>query len=158
MQPTGRAGATRDRTQLMRKSLGGSRPSRDADILEVAHMGEPRRDAAIKGKTIQFRWTEGPTKGATHEHVFHEDGTVEWRDAEPSGPQRSAEGAQGSRPPERPVYAAIEVADQAYVVSYLAPSGYTLTVILNFRDQRLIGFASAAKEWYPLRGTFEVVK
>jgi len=31
-------------------------------------------------------------------------------------------------------------------------------VVLNFRDQQLIGFASGAKEWYPLRGTFEVVK
>ena len=118
-------------------------------------MTEPSRDPAIRGKTIQFKWTEGPTKGTSHEHVFHEDGTVEWRDAESSEPPGHS--ARQSRPPEKPSYAAIKVADEAYVVSYLAPSGYTLTVVLNFRDQQLIGFASAAKEWYPVRGTFKVM-
>ena len=116
-------------------------------------MTEPGRDPAIRGKTIQFKWTEGPTKGTTHEHVFHEDGTVEWRDA-----KQSESGRDGSRPVERPAYAAIKVAEETYVVSYLAASGYTLTVVLNFGDQQLIGFASGAKEWFPVRGTFKVVK
>lgn len=120
-------------------------------------MSEPSRDPAIRGKIIQFRWAEGPTKGTTHEHTFHQDGTVEWRDAEHSEPSRSADGTRRSQASEKPVYAAIKVAEQAYLVSYLAASGYTLTVVLNFRDQQLIGFASAAKEWYPVRGTFEVV-
>ena len=40
-------------------------------------MPEVQRDPAIRGKTIRLKWTEGPTKGATHEHVFHNDGTVE---------------------------------------------------------------------------------
>jgi molybdenum cofactor biosynthesis protein MoaF len=119
-------------------------------------MTMPSRDRAIQGKTIQFRWTEGPTKGAAHEHVFHEDGTVEWHAAEPSQPAR--DGAERSRPAEKPPYAAIKVAEEAYVVSYLAASGYTLTVVLNFHTQQLVGFASAAKEWYPVRGTFKVVK
>ena len=120
-------------------------------------MTGPSRDPAIRGKTIQFRWTEGPTRGITHVHVFHPDGTVEWHDITPS---QSAEGKrpQESGPPERPVYAAVAVADGAYLVSYLAPSGYTLSVVLNFQDHQLIGFASSAKEWFPVRGTFEVVK
>jgi MoaF N-terminal domain len=119
-------------------------------------MTEPSRDPAIRGKTIQFRWTEGPTEGVTHEHVFYPDGTVEWRDTTP----QSAEGKQPrqSGPPERPAYAAVAVADGVYIVSYLAPSGYTLTVVLNFQNRRLIGFASSAKDWFPVRGTFEVVK
>jgi hypothetical protein len=50
----------------------------------------------------------------------------------------------------------MKVADQIYAVSYLAPSGFTLTVVLNFRDQSMVGFASGAKDWFPLRGTFEV--
>jgi hypothetical protein len=112
-------------------------------------MTEPTRDSAVRGKTIQFRWTEGPTKGMTHEHIFHPDGTVEWHDAG----KRSRE----SGPPEKPTYAAVAVADGAYLVSYLAASGYTLTVVLNFNDQQLIGFASSAKEWFPVRGTFAVV-
>ena len=112
-------------------------------------MTEPIRDPAIRGKTIQFRWTDGPTKGMTHEHIFHLDGTVEWHDAE----RRVDRGG----PSEKATYAAVPVADGAYLVSYLAASGYTLTVVLNFSDRQLIGVASSAKEWFPVRGTFEVV-
>ena len=45
-----------------------------------------QRAPAIRGKTIRLTWTDGPTKGTTHEHVFHDDGTVEWRDA--ANPQK----------------------------------------------------------------------
>lgn len=120
-------------------------------------MTEPSRDPAIRGKTIQFKWTEGPTRGMTHEHVFHPDGTVEWRDAQPLGSgQPAGRPAQGR--PEKPSYAAIKVAEQTYLVSYLAASGYTLTVVLNFGNQQLTGFASSAKDWHLVRGTFEVAK
>jgi len=121
-------------------------------------MTETLRAPAIRGKTIRLTWTAGPTKGATHEHVFHQDGTVEWRRTDVSekkptaAPSRKAEAKQ-----ERAPYAALPVADDIYVVSYLAPSGYTLTVVLNLRDHRMVGFASGAKEWYPAHGTFEVV-
>jgi phenolic acid decarboxylase len=107
------------------------------------------RAEAIRGKAIQLIWTEGPTQGRTHEHVFHQDGTVEWRDAD--GPDKGDAGK------ERPVYAAMEVANGVYAVSYLAPSGYTLTVVLNFQDRKMVGFASSAKDWHPVRGRFEVV-
>ena len=32
------------------------------------------RAEAIRGKTVRLTWTEGPTEGATHVHVFHQDG------------------------------------------------------------------------------------
>jgi MoaF N-terminal domain len=118
-------------------------------------MTQPDRDPAIRGQTIRFKWTHGPTKGTTYEHVFHEDGTVEWHDA---GPSKPASPGAPPHAPERPAYAASQVAEGAYVVSYLAPSGYTLTVVLNFSNRQLIGFASSAKEWFPVRGTFEVVR
>jgi hypothetical protein len=112
-------------------------------------MTSPPRAAEISGRTIRFIWEDGPTKGLTHEHVFHDDGTVEWRDAaEP----RKAGGAK-----ERPGYGAFKVAEGIFVVSYLAPSGYTLTVVLNFGDRRIVGFASGASDWYPVQGRFEVV-
>jgi hypothetical protein len=107
------------------------------------------RAEAIRGKTIRLTWTEGPTRGATHEHLFHQDGTVEWRDA--------GAGGKGGAAKERPAYAAVEAADGVYAVSYLSSSGYTLTVVLNFRDQKVVGFASSAKEWHPVRGSFEVM-
>jgi hypothetical protein len=112
--------------------------------------------AAVRGKTIRLTWTEGPTKGTTHEHVFHQDGTVEWHDAAAKGSPSKA--PQTSRPKEKPQYAALRVADDVYAVSYLAASGYTLTVVLNFKDRRMVGFASGAKDWHPVQGTFAVVK
>jgi len=83
-------------------------------------MPDPELTDAVRGHTIRFTWMGGPTEGKTHEHVFHADGTVEWRDA-------------GT--PEKP----------------------QLTVVLNFQDRSIVGFASGAKEWYPLRGRLEVV-
>lgn len=111
-------------------------------------MTDVQRAAEIRGKTISFQWTDGPTKGKTHVHDFHEDGTVEWRDA--GAPKKDGPAK------ERVEYAAVKVADGVYLVSYLAPSGFTLTVALNFHDSRIVGFASGAKEWHSVQGTFEV--
>ncbi len=120
-------------------------------------MKDVERAPAIRGKTIRFVWTEGPTKGKTHEHVFHQDGTVTWSDPDTAKAAQPAASRAAATPKEKPPYGATRVADEIYAVSYLAPSGYTLTVVLNFRDQQLLGFVSAAKEWYSVRGTFEVV-
>jgi MoaF N-terminal domain len=116
---------------------------------------------AIRGTTMRWTWTEGPTKGMVHEHVFHDDGTVEWHDAglaPAKKPPDAAAGAHGSTRPERPPYAAFEVTPEVFAVSYLsASSGFTLTVVLNFATRQLVGVASGGKDWFPLRGTFEVV-
>ena len=111
-------------------------------------MATLQQAAEISGKTMLFKWTEGPTKGKTYEHIFHPDGTVEYH----------AAGQRGGSPKEKPPYAAEKVAENVYAVSYLAPSGYTLTTVLNFDDHRMVGFASGAKDWYPVKGTFEVVE
>jgi hypothetical protein len=116
-------------------------------------MGEIPRAAAIRGTTMRWAWNEGPTKGQVHEHIFHKDGTVEWREA------GKASGAKGGSAggTERPPYAAFEVTPEVYAVSYLAPSGFTLTVVLNFATRQLVGFASGKDQWFPVSGTFEVV-
>ncbi len=113
-------------------------------------MQNVQRASEIRGKTMLFTWTDGPTKGKTYEHVFHQDGTVDFHatNAESKGPSKPA-GA-------KPQYAAIKVAEGVYAVSYLAQP-YTLTAVLNFDDHRMVGFASDAKDWYPVKGTFEVV-
>lgn len=121
-------------------------------------MKEVERAAAIRGRTLRFVWTEGPTKGKTHEHVFHQDGTVTWSDVDPSKTAKPAGGPPAANAKEKSEYGATRVTDKIYLVSYLAPSGYTLTVVLSFDDEQLMGFASGAKEWYPLRGRFQVVK
>jgi len=123
-------------------------------------MADIPRAGAIRGTTMRWAWTEGPTQGMVHEHVFHDDGTVEWHDAgsAPKKPPKEAAGAHGSTPPERVPYAAFEVTPEVFAVSYLSPSsGFTLTVVLNFATRQLVGVASGAKDWFPLRGTFEVV-
>ena len=102
----------------------------------------------ISGHTVRFIWTHGPTAGSTHEHVFHEDGSVDYH---------KVGGDEGKATHEKK-YGAEKISDQVYLVSYLAASGYTLTTALNFADQSLTGYASGAKEWYPVKGRFEIVR
>lgn len=104
----------------------------------------------VRGKTLRFSFSDGPTAGKTYEHRFHEDGTVTWRDLAAS-PKPGASNEAGNRPK----YAAMKVAQNAYAISYLSASGYTLTVVLNFDDHRLGGFASNDKQWFPVKGSFE---
>jgi len=105
----------------------------------------------VAGTTMRFTWTSGPTQGKAHDHRFGEDGNVEWRSA----------ATQGAQPVvgefERARYAAIDASDDVCLVSYLAKSGYTLTVALNFTDNALCGVASNDKTWTPVLGAFEVL-
>lgn len=112
-------------------------------------MADVQRAERIRGSTIRWTWEEGPTAGMTHEHVFHEDGTVTWR---------VVEGPRAGHSATEEEYAALRVAEDVYAVSYRAASGYTLTVVLDFQDGEMVGFASGAEEWYPLKGRFEVVE
>lgn len=124
-------------------------------------MNDIPRAAAIRGKTIRYIWTEGPTKGKTYEHVFHDDGTVEWREVGADGGRGAAakpkSPGEKAKPPERVPYAAMDAGTDAYAVSYLGSSGYTLTVVLDFKTSRMVGVASGGPTWSPVQGRFEVV-
>ena len=114
----------------------------------------------VSSKTIRFSWTDGPTKGTTQEHVFHKDGTVEWRSIEREGKGKPA--VKSGKPkaikkPERPHYLGVKISNDICMISYLAESGYTLTVVLNFTDGSTVAIASNAKDWIPALGTFEVM-
>ena len=108
---------------------------------------------------MRFAWTHGPTTGKTYEHAFREDGTVEFHEVT-SGKAAGRESGAGTAPAaKKPMeYGAFRVTDSVFIVSYLSTEGYTLTVALNFDDRSMVGFASGAKEWFPLKGTFEVVE
>ena len=82
----------------------------------------------VRGKTIRFTWKDGPTKGKTHEHVFHDDGTVEWHS------MGSSDGGSSGQA-ERVRYADEKITRVVRLVSYLSKSGYTLSVALNFEDR-----------------------
>jgi hypothetical protein len=104
---------------------------------------------SLSGRTLRWTFEDGPTAGGTYEHTFDPDGSVSFRKVD--------EGEEG-KPTREKKYASFEVAPEVQIVSYLAESGYTLTVALNFETGRLYGFASNDKEWYPVSGTVEEVE
>ena len=123
-------------------------------------MTNVQRAAGVRGKTIRFTWMDGPTSGKTHEHVFHDDGTVEWRDANAPKAPAAERDASAGRPAKkaRVEYAAVRIADDVWLVSYQSTEGYTLTVALDFADNSIVGFASGAKEWHHVQGALEVME
>jgi hypothetical protein len=103
---------------------------------------------SLYGKTLRWTFTDGPMAGATYDHTFHKDGSVEFA---------SVEGAEAGKPTRQKNAAAVKVADDVFAVSYLGDSGYTLTVILNFQQMKMVGFASNDKQWSQQKGTFELL-
>lgn len=108
----------------------------------------------VRGKTIRFIWSEGPTKGTAQEHLFHADGTVEWHrvEGDEAAPTKPSGGMA-----ERVPYAAMDISNDVSMVSYLARSGYTLTVVLHFTQETIAGIASNEKNWFPVQGRFELM-
>jgi molybdenum cofactor biosynthesis protein MoaF len=102
----------------------------------------------IRGRTLRWTFSDGPTAETTFEHDFRTDGTVVFRGA--GSPKDTA-----MQVPVR--YGTARVTDDGHVVSYLSPGGYALTVVLDFENKRMVGFASNEKEWFQQQGTFEVV-
>src|SRR5712675_2349615 len=101
-----------------------------------------QQDDPVRGTTMRWTFTDGPTAGSTYEHAFSKSGTVRFKTV--GGGPDSAKGASAAkakkpRKPEAPKYAAVRAADDAYAVSYLSGSGYTLTVVLNFKDHTMVG-------------------
>jgi hypothetical protein len=105
----------------------------------------------IQGSTLRWTFDEGPTKGSTYEHTFHNDGSVEYRSV--GGKEKSGKGDS-----DRPQYGDMQVSDDVHIVSYLSEGGFTLTLALNFDDHQMYGYASNDKEWFPVSGSFEVVR
>ena len=97
---------------------------------------------------MRFTWTEGPTQGKTHEHRFHDDGTVEWRAVGPAPAERPVT-------KERPEYFAADVGSDTCFVSYLSKSGYTLSLVLNFTLRTIVGVASNERQWMAVRGRLD---
>jgi hypothetical protein len=104
---------------------------------------------SLIGRTVRWTFEDGPVAGKTYEHTFNADGSVVYR---------SIEGANPGKITREMKCAVDSVGGDVVVISYLAASGYTLTVILDFRDHRMVGFASNEKEWYRQQGTFELCR
>ena len=99
---------------------------------------------SLRGATVRWMFVEPPVAGMKFEHTFREDGTLVWRVLE--GPGKGASG-------EEQRYATVKIADGVHAVSYLAASGHTLSVVVDFNTGRVVAFGSDNKEWHPLTGT-----
>ena len=106
----------------------------------------------VKGKTLRWSYEDGPTAGKTFEHDFGTDGRVRYRivdaPAKPDG--------NGTMKGERPRYEVASINDDVFAISYLAPSGYTLTTVLDADTGTIVSFASNEKELVVQHGIFEV--
>src|ERR1043165_9507495 len=98
-------------------------------------MAQPDDDP-VRGKTMRWSFTDGPTAGSTYEHTFSKSGTVKFKAVGGGDATKPAKGASAPKKApkagkpsklEAPKYAAMRAADEAYAVSYLSGSGYTLT-------------------------------
>lgn len=104
----------------------------------------------IRGHTIRWRYDEGPTKGQRFEHTFFDDGTCTYRMAtDEARPEAMTDVG------ERPRYEVAKAGDDAWLVTYLAPSGWALTTVLDWKTKRIVSVASNEKQIFVQRGTFE---
>lgn len=105
----------------------------------------------ITGARIRWSYEDGPTKGTTFEHAFGRDGTVTYR-------MLDGKAGSGDAPPsERCGYQVAPVRANVYAVTYLAPSGWTLTTVLDFDAGTMVSVASNEKQVIVQRGTFSLV-
>lgn len=114
----------------------------------------PEKSKSLAGRSFRWTFNEGPTAGKTYEHTFNPDGTVVYQEAT-SKSEGGKSALEKKATPTR--YAAFEVAPETHLVSYLAESGFTLTVALNLQTKKCYGVASNEKQWFPVTGTLEVV-
>src|SRR5262249_17012915 len=93
----------------------------------------------IRGRTFRCRWANGPTANMAQEHVFHLNGSLEWR---------LLDGPDEGRSAKELTYAVLPVADDVYLVSYRTRAGQTLTAALNFRTRELAAVTASQDDWY----------
>ena len=103
----------------------------------------------LTGKTIRWTFVDGPTAGDTFDHSFNEDGSVTWRAVE--GQWKGATARENS-------YVALKMNENIWVISYLAASGHTLTVVLNADDHRVVALGSNEKSLSSHSGTFQLLE
>ena len=98
----------------------------------------------VTGTTIRWTFSDAIMAGKTFEHTFGADGGVTFREIGKDG-----------KPGKADKYEVAEAGNNVYAVAYLSESGYTLTVMLNFKTRKLVGFASNDKQLSKHHGTFE---
>jgi hypothetical protein len=95
-----------------------------------------------------FRWTfnDGPLAGKSFDHTFSRNGGVVFKEV-----GSDANGKPGSADQ----YQVASLGHDVHAVSYLSGSGYTLTVVLDYKTRKLVAFASNESSLSLQHGTFE---
>jgi hypothetical protein len=102
----------------------------------------------IRGKTLKWTFRDGPMAGKSFEHTFAGDSSLTFRALDSKGEGKATRVEK---------YEVASLEPEVHAVSYLGPSGYTLTVVLDTRSGELVAFASNEKGLTLQHGTFEEV-
>ena len=118
---------------------------------------------SLIGKSVRWRFKEGPTKGMTFEHVFDRNGKVTWTIVEATTkrqPRGKANKPSNGESKQRRSHESSEAGKCAVerVTSTVHVVSYPLTVVLNCENMSVLSFASNDKGWYPAKGTFAIVR
>jgi hypothetical protein len=104
------------------------------------------RRGPMRGGTVQWTFDDGPMKDKTFEHTFDASGGVTFRMV----------GGAADKAMTVDKCEIEALSDDVCVVSYLGPSGYTLTTVLDLRTGKLVAFASNEKEVTVHHGRFHL--
>ena len=102
----------------------------------------------ITGHALRFRFVDGPVAGKAFDPTFSRNGSVTFREVD---------GDPNAKPGIADQYQVASLGQDVHTVSYLAPSGYTLTVVLDYKTHKLVAFASNEKSLTMQQGTFEAL-
>ena len=100
----------------------------------------------ITGHTLRWKFSDGSMAGKSFDHTFSRNGNVSFREV---GGDPNAKAGSAER------YEVATVGQDVHAVSYLSPSGYTLTVVLDYKTLKLVAFASNDKSLSMQQGSFE---
>jgi hypothetical protein len=112
-------------------------------VEEMAMVANP-----ITGHSLRWKFSDGPMAGKSFDHTFSRNGHVSFNEVT-SDPD--------AKPGTAGQYQVACVAQDVFAVSYLSPSGYTLTVVLDYKTRKLVAFASNETSLTMQQGTFEAL-
>lgn len=100
----------------------------------------------ITGHTVRWKFVDGPMAGRSFDHTFSRNGNVSYHEVG---------GDPNAKPGTAEQYQVASLGQDVHAVSYLSGSGYTLTVVLDYKTLKLVAFASNEQSLVMQQGSFE---
>lgn len=101
----------------------------------------------ITGHTLRLKFADGPMAGKAFDHTFNRNGNVAFSEV----------GGDTNAKPGLAEYQVASLSQDVHALSYLSGSGYTLTVLLDYKTMKLVAFASNEKSLTRQQGAFELL-